>query len=105
MAPAPESDRPLEHATGESELILDPGAFSEPAVDALAAPVVSAPIAPEPEEEVEPDLELEPEAEPEPVLYLAPDDVLSEDAGPDPAVLGTIARLARFLGAIKSLRP
>ena len=105
MAPAPEPDRPLDHASDETELVLDPAAFSEPAVPAFAAPHVE----PEPDVELELEAEPEPDIEPEAVLHLAvvhlaTDAVLSEDEGPDPAVLATLARLERFLGAIQSLR-
>jgi tetratricopeptide (TPR) repeat protein len=63
------------------------GPAAEPATDPVHLPV---------ERTAEPPMEPEPAFEPEHDLAL--------EAGPDPEVLATLARLERFLGAIHSLR-
>jgi pilus assembly protein FimV len=79
------------------DLAIDaaPDPVVEPAPPAASTPV---PLVAAAAEQTEPDLDLDLDLEPEPEsdLYVAP--------GPDPAVLATLARLERFLGAIQSRR-
>jgi Tetratricopeptide repeat len=113
VAPPP---RPIERPAPDPEFTLAPAPepLPAPAIDAFATPPAEAELEVALELELEP--ELAPEMEPDPVLQLAParvsteveedveEPVLSAVEGPDPAVLATLARLERFLGAIQSLR-
>ena len=76
--------------------------IAEPAVEIpeapLSPPVFEAVPTAAPEADFGRELEGEPEPEAEPVQQM------TAGSGPDPAMLATLARLERFLGAIESLR-
>ncbi len=98
--PEPAADFSFDLAAAPSiDLPMAPA--HEPVVDPVYEPVFEAPPVASPEPHFAPEAELGPEPESEPEAALPS---LSFVEGPDPAVLATLARLERFLGAIQSLR-